>query len=367
MHLGVASVEAIKQVPGTIKIWTPSDDEEPADTRRVPLSPNMTLQEFFEVWFVPIVLAGRNRDDDTLVSYRESIAWWVKFTHDPPLCQIDEYTIATFQGELPKATYKRGATGPDRLLAKYTVCKHLKQIRAVLYRTGPTTDPKREAKELLSKAPCISVAMPKRSKPKPVFDLADAPAMLAAAAHERMRLPKIRGLKYSPMKFWRGLVLTLFYTGLRIGTVKQLEFSMIQRRRDGYWLEVPGEIVDKTEKPLEKFLHPCAVDAIDALRTDRQLIFPWPHNARHLATCHDRLQEIAGMTGKRLSPHAWRRTHGREMGKLGAFHGLKVAQRTLDHEDDRTTSSFYCDLEAELIAKLPYLAPKRVEKQTLLF
>ncbi len=41
------------------------------------------------------------------------------------------------------------------------------------------------------------------------------------------------------------------------------------------------------------------------------------------------------------------------MAKLGAMYGRRIAQHTLDHEDERTTSEFYVDIEAELILQLP--------------
>jgi integrase len=319
------------------------------------LSAGMRLSEFFAAWFLVIVLEGEGSHAGTVTSYRESIAWWVRLTGDPPIDEIDEYTVSKFKTALREATYRRGKSGPERSLGKYTINKHFKQIRAVLRRAGPTLDPAKPGKRLVDEVPHIGVVAPKRPTPKRPFAIEDCCRIVIAT--NRMPSTRYRGLwQVTPRDWWHAFVVVLFYTGLRSGTVLKLAYSMLDAREDGHWLVIPGSIVDKTEKPLEKFLHPAAVHAVDRIRTSAGLMFPWPHWRRHIKDRHDYLQQLAGIEeAKWLSPHAWRRTHSNEMNKLGAEFGRKVAQRTLDHEDERTTSGFYTDIEALLISRLPLI------------
>jgi integrase len=195
----------------------------------------------------------------------------------------------------------------------------------------------------------VRVEKPKQQAPKRCYTLGEAKAMIVATlSMPAPRSPQPRAI--APHRWWRAFLLVLFYTGLRIGTVLKLRRSMIERRGDQTWLVIPGEIT-KTGKALEKFLHPTAAKAIDQLGAG-ELIFPWRYWKRHLNNRHELLQRIAGISHK-LSLHAWRRTHGTEMAKIGAAYGRRIAQQTLDHEDEETTSEFYVNIEAELIAKLP--------------
>lgn len=338
--------------PHILKLWTPDTAASQAGDR---LSPQTSLAEFFERWFVPVVLTGeRNTAAATLGSYRESVAYWVRTTGDPPLAKIDEYTIAKFQEGLRAATYKRGPYGAEKPLAAYTIAKHLKQIRAVLHRTGPTVDQARPAKGLLAASPHVRVSQP-RSKVKPRFSIDHARRIVAATS--ALEWPRKRGERPAPTTpaadWWKALILTLYYTGLRIGTVLQLERNMVEERDGATWLNVPGAIVNKTHKGQDKFLHPLALKALNRLET-AGLLLPWPWGYEVLARHNNNLQAQAGIpTARRLSPHAWRRTHGSEMARAGSMLGIHTAQASLDHADAKTTSSFYVDLEPEMIGRLP--------------
>lgn len=338
----------------SLRLYDASDlpPDSPDDIATGGLSPQMTLSEFFQTWFLPIVLASEGRDAATITSYRESIGWWHKLTSDPPLEQIDEYTVAAFKRGLREATYRRGKCGKLRQLGAFTISKHLRQVRTVLKRIGPTINPERPGKSLVAEVPHLRVEKPRKGAPKRPFTIGEAKRIIAATP----LLPTPRyphGREIMPSRWWRAFCLVLFYTGLRVGTVLKLKRSMIEVGEDGKaWLQIPGSIT-KTGKPVRKFLHPVAAKVIHSLGHGEQ-IFPWKYWRRHLANRHKRLQQLAGFPRERmLSPHAWRRTHATEMAKLGAMYGRKIAQHTLDHEDEETTSTFYVDIEAELIAQLP--------------
>lgn len=100
-------------------------------------------------------------------------------------------------------------------------------------------------------------------------------------------------------RWWFALLHVLYFTGIRVGTALQLKWDMLDLRSDGAWLLIPGRIVDKTHKPLQKFLHPAALAAIQAIRTSEPRILAWPHHECYLANRHDKLQLLAGIRADR--------------------------------------------------------------------
>lgn len=352
-----------------LKAYHPDEDDGPLETDDgLEISDANTVREFFDRWFRPHVLDEASQGTVTL--YMDSLKYWELHTDNPQLAFITSATMIEWKRRMrEEATYRRGKTSPEVRLKPYTIAKHLKNIRTILHRTGPERDPNRPTAGLLDKAPHLRISVPTASRPKSPFEIETARRIIQATAS----MPGTRRLPASATRrFWYALIVVLYYTGLRLGTVLKLEFSMVERRRDGNWLAVPARIVEKTSKPVDKFLHPEALAAIQLMRgiakPGAKLIFAWPHWKRHLNNRHDYLQRLARIAKEdRLSPHAWRRTHGTEMGRLGAKRGLKVAQQALDHADDRTTSSFYVELEPELIAMLPTLGPPPFDPQLRLF
>jgi integrase len=358
------------------RIWSPDGDFSPGDGKS--LSPDIRLSQFFERWFLPIVLVGRHASAATIVSYRESLAYWISFTGDPPLEEIDEFVAVEFTSRLHEANYKRGPAGAPKPMKAFTQAKHLRQIRAVLYRTGPTTDAKRQAKELLPRAPMVEIVQVQKSRPKVPFSLEEARGIAAAASRVEAWAPQrgdVTPPAAPPGLWWAAMIAALYYTGLRSGTLLLIRWRMLVVRRDGAWLSLPEEVVPKTHKSREKFLHPSAHSALLAMKASMEskpstLIFDWQRSYSHFVDCHERLQKLAGIPpiettprDKWLSPQAWRRTHAKQMGRLGIKSAAAIAQTTLDHADSATTEQFYCDMEPDFIRLLPPL----VEPQRRLF
>lgn len=336
------------------RIWMPSDEESEFSG----ISPGMTLRQFFEEWFAPIVLVGdRDSAEGTLTIYRNAIDWWERLTGDPPIGSIDEFTIATFKQAMRGATYKRSPLGRSYPLSRQTQHKHLRQIRAILYRLGPTTDPNRPAKGVLPAAPHITVGRAEKCTPKRPFEIDLARRLYASAVD--LRWGRSRGGVVTPETTcclaMRAFCSLLYYTGIRSGTALGLEWSHVRIEGREVWLDIPSELVHKTHKGISKFVHRALLRDLQRARCGSRLI-PWPYSYTHLDDQHDRLQELAGVPEPlRLSPQAWRRTHGTEMAKVGAEAAMKVAQHALDHGDEATTRQFYVSIEPTFIKKLPPL------------
>ena len=316
--------------------------------RRSTLSPSSTLREFFDGWFRPIVLAGdTNAKPATVVEYLSSVAWWETLTGNPPLSAVDAFTLAELKTGLRSATWRRGSNSPARALAPHTIAKHLKQLRAILLRTGPTVDRSLPSAGLLDAAPYMRVATPKRQTPRPAFTLDECRAVVAAAC----RLAH-------PVERWRWVarLSVLFYTGLRIGSTNALSPANVVERDGRQWLVVEGAEI-KTGNAVAVPLHAEALKALGAAATAAgsgsgrffEVVHP-----RTLARRHDALQVDAGIS-KPLGFHAWRRCHAEQMVALGAASGELAAQVALDHANGSTTRQFYANSRALLVDRLPKL------------
>lgn len=315
--------------------------------RRSTLSPSSTLREFFDGWFRPIVLAGdTNAKPATVVEYLSSVAWWETLTGNPPLSAVDAFTLAELKTGLRAATWRRGPNSPARALKPHTIAKHLKQLRAILLRTGPTVDRSLPSAGLLDAAPYMRVSTPKRQTPRPALTVDECRAIVAAAGRLLHPVERCR---------WIARLSVLFYTGLRIGSTNGLSPANLHDRDGRKWLVVEGADV-KTGNALAVPLHGEALRALDAVAAAGLVggrYFAAVH-PRTLARQHDALQVDAGLS-KPLGFHAWRRCHAEQMVAIGAASGELVAQVALDHSSASTTRQFYANARLLLIDRLPKL------------
>jgi integrase len=344
--------------PLQLKLFVPGESNPESG-----FSPKMRLSQFFYNWFLPIILEAEQADEGTIKLYVDALSYWIAITGDPPLEEIDDELIAEFKKLLPSATYQRGPLAPTRKLVDGTIKKHLRSIRAILYRCGPPTDPKRKlTKKLLPEVPHIQVGKPSMQR-KASFELSIARAIIEATYYipQTRRRRKLSLIRLGQLL--RAIIFALYYIGERSSSIFALDWRWVEYRADGPWINIPAEAVDKTEKPLEKALHADALAAFEELRTGGNQIIPWPHSYSHFSEMHDLLQKLAGVPEQRLlSPHAWRRTHGRQIGLLGAQFALDMAQRGLNHSSPEITEQHYASFDAEFTRRLPSI---RIDPKSL--
>lgn len=331
------------------------------------LSAQMSLRDFFRIWFLPIVLRGEKRNAEaTIKLFEDSLEWWERITGDPPLRLIDDYTLASFHEGLQKATFRRGKLGRDKPLSAYTILRHLKHVQQLLERAGPQLDPRKKSKELVGILPRYRLSKP-AAKPKPHFSIDEAKKVVAASL--QLTVAMVPG--YSTPLYFRGLFGLAFVSGYRVGTLMDLEWPWFVERADGWWIEAPAEAVPKTGKWKDVALPGWLADALLAMPRLSRRIFPWGCHEDHLDKVHYRLQKLAHIrpNAPLLGWNAWRRTHATQMASLGAGFALSISQRALDHGDARTTSGHYVDVENLLRRQLPPLwdGPPIPDRQQRLF
>ncbi|GAG14259.1 unnamed protein product, partial [marine sediment metagenome] len=164
-----------------------------------------------------------------------------------------------------------------------------------------------------------------------------------------MEVPKIPGVK--PPAWWRALLLVAFNTTLRIGTL----FSM--RMEDIDWqqnrLVLPAERM-KSQRPQIVYLNRAAITVLRSIRTNRELVFPWPQsNRRDFYTYLHRLETAAGIPKKdQFAMHVIRKT------TASLIYGISpaAAQFALGHTTNDVTRKHYVDggdLVARALDQLP--------------
>ena len=357
-----------------LRVWAPGD--EPA-APSVAIGPNvgdglhseMTLREFFERWYVPNVMHRQKRcSEETIALYRQSIGHWVRLTSDPPIGQIDEETLYDrFAEGLRQSTYRRGLSGRPRLLSEQTAVKHQRHVRAVYFRCGPKTDPKRPSKGLVEEIQHLVIASPAAARVKPKFSVEQARKVFAAC--DEMTAFGARGGSTRGRKGdggpdadhrWRAFIACCYYGGQRFEAMESLRWSMLVYQDGSPFFEIPAECVKGRKAGVTKYVHPHAHELLRRLPHDDAdgLIFPWlsRHSHTHLLNRHYWLQERAG-TRTEIDLHGWRRTHDTEMYRLGLGEALELARRAACHSDARTTRTHYVEVEPPVIDLLPPLDP----------
>jgi integrase len=339
-----------------------------------------TLSQFFQTWYLPVVLIGENQSGPSAVKpYREALRRWEAATQHAPLARIDPLLIASVKAALRVATYSRGPGKAVRNVRPATITKWQACLRFILARLGPTNpwEPDKACAGILPMSPSLVVDdLPKElDRVKPSFDLAQAARVMSACHSITGRITRRRAGRRStipvpgapPMsgewfRAWFGL---LFYTGLRADKT-----ALALRRRhchlvDGaWWLKVPGELVPKTEKAIRLPIHPCLQRLIEeSHRRDfasiepETFLCPWPMGYRHLSSLGSWIAAKAGVDP--LRPHAWRRTFGALVADP-TKRRLDVAAAALDHASATTTAASYVAIEtvrAREILALPDLWP----------
>ncbi len=310
-------------------------DHEPDET--VELTADVTLCEFFARWVAPVCLvtaARRNLDQ-----YRQTLKLWRACTGDPPLRKIDDYTCAAFLRALV-----------DRQLAANTIRKHCVCVQFCLDRAAPRGRHNRQGRNLIREAPYLEKPLLVRRDVADNFLLPEIAALLTACAS--LAAPRlIAGIDAAD--WWRGLFLTAYNTGLRIGTLLKLRWDWIHADDSGTWFVIPPEAL-KIRRGLRVPLNTAARRALEYVRDDRPaeaLVFAWPATQTWL---HCRMQQLHALaktaTNRRLGFHAFRKACATELGRYHATaagmllgHG---ANMTRDHYQNRV-------ILAEALEQLP--------------
>ena len=301
----------------------------------LPVTAAMTLTRFYSEHYKPQCLFDAK--PETCMVYEASLCRWKYFTGDPPLNKITSQTVATFRDCLGKL---RGKSPSDLEASPNTVRSKMRCIQTLLDKTGPPGRRNRDALGLIQVVPWARAPKYKHTPRTTVTEQQLSDVYLAAVC---MDLPRIDGFK--PSKWWRALLVTAYYTAFRRGTLFSLRMKDIDW--DNRMIVVPGERM-KAGRVHAVPLVDAVVDHLLAIRTDRQLVFPWPHCMRHFHTCFHRLQTAAGILRKdHFGLHALRRTAATALFE----HNPGAARLLLGHQSDIITQEHYVGRQSEIVRR----------------
>jgi integrase len=344
-----------------LALWRPEEDE-PA----LAVSPeDWTLRNFLDDWFRPNYLDVKGRG--AYGDYASAVEWWEAVTDNPRLAIVSQ----TAAGAAVKGLRVAVSPRTKKPLAGQYQVKIITHWRVLFAHAGPRYGRKGAYAGLLPEAPWFDLPACKRA-PKQAWDYAEA-RRIAAAAGAMVR-PVLPGV--APGDWWRLLLGTLYYFGLRDGQALELRLGQLRTGRDGWVLEVNE--VQKTGKQLIRRCPRQWLEAVQAVHgpgpwlADSPLL-PWPlasrgatrqladktkastlvrwhgspamsRRARKLARPQNTLQDLAGLPLERhFEIHAWRRLHVRLRTESGAAEAIAAGSGAAQHTDAAVTRNHYYD------------------------
>jgi len=314
------------------------------------LSGALTLREFADRYYKPVHLVMADSRPKNYVSIEESVAYWVRFTGDPRLDEINIYHARDFVVGLKGLPGRKYPT-----MANNTVRKHCGAIQTILDLCGRSTRENRGGLGLLDDVPYI----PRPPKQKPsaegCYTLEELVRLIENAdAAEQPR--KIHGRPINTAVYYRRIYALIFNTGIRIGGV----LASTWRNFHGDHLILPARVAVKGHEDKRVELNEQAREVIEAMRGyDAERIFPWPYqdtSRRNLYTRgHDLIRACLPENRRKFFAfHALRRLHNNE---LAGINGL-ACMKSLGHSSGRTTVDHYTSTKIviDAVAKLPKVA-----------
>ncbi len=132
------------------------------------------------------------------------------------------------------------------------------------------------------------------------------------AACDAARYPA--GLPYPAADWWRGLLVTAYMTGWRVGALLALGREDVDLDAGTAFSRAED---NKGKRDVKTPLHPIVVEHLRRLPAFEPVFFPWPHGGRQLYEQFERIQRAAN-----VKPEAGRRRY--------TFHDLRRAFATLN-------------------------------------
>lgn len=322
------------------------------------LSPRMTLGEFSGAYYVPHVLAGKDRSPRTLDEIATSLKYWAELTSDPPLALIDDAWVELFKTRLAAPIVRRVGTLRKRIvLAPQTVRKHCAQLAPILRATGPKRPWNKRGAGVLDDPP--EIELPAAGDPRPV----DAPNLDALDAIYRAcdaaDVPRLSWI--DAPTWWRALLVCCYETALRIGSLIYVDRSWIRGDHRGLSLYVPRSRYKGRRRGKVFPVNDVAAAWFDVLIAAQRRagvldgtphgdrLFRWPHDPHAGGDPREHNDDFSYLQATRRKIfaragvsiaggfHALRRSHATHR----AVVDLSAAQRALGHERGRTTAQHY--------------------------
>ena len=334
----------------TVRVFRPDPDAPSTSPPATPLrlTPRLTLTEFFRLFAWPERI-GVDAKPATLRGYESTLRFWDASTGGPPLCRIREARdVPQFWAYLRARPGHHGAptVSPNTLRA------HGRNLRHLFRLAGPRMRCEDSATihGLFGRCrrpiggqvivgdhrlpPRVKLPRARHKAPDDYFELAEMSAWIEAC--RSATVPVIPGVP--PPLWWEALIVYVYNTGLRIGAALAVKYAWHRRDEGGrLWVEIPA-CVNKGDQPERFYVNHAAEQAMEAIRTERAAVFPWPHCIRHLHTVRAKLLARAGIPAQRRRGfHALRKSCADQTAEVR----MDVAQKQLGHAAIAMTRDHY--------------------------
>ncbi|MGV3605247.1 MAG: hypothetical protein ACO1RA_02490 [Planctomycetaceae bacterium] len=328
---------AIAYAPASFRLIASEDDiSEPVVAPRNPDEPHpeMTLAEFYENYVEKHVIIHAKKS--TKAEYRRSLKFWRKLVGQPQLCEITRNSCSTFVSGLAATVVKKGTTMCDE-----TVHKHCRNIQMILDRTGPIQERGlygRLNAEILDRVPVLLKPTLLGSEVEDCFTMQELETLLqschAAITPNCEKVPNA--------EWWQALFIVIYNTCLRIGSVRNIHYDKIVKDQYGYWVTLRR--TENKKKAQLVYLNAHAMEAINRIRTNRKVVFDWPHVESWLHAQRRRICALHLPESRQFGFHAIRKLAMNELGEINSL-AVKMAANhserdvTKDHYMHRSTLS----------------------------
>lgn len=265
------------------------------------LSDQMTLSKFYEEWYLQIISKRNRQSEKTVREINTAMKYWIMYTGDPTLAEINNFTIDKFAAGLYQTKKKNGGTLSDQ-----TVKKHLGAIAAVMAYAGPKNNQYKRATGLMTELPEFPTIVKRADVNGRTPTMREFEKILAACkAATRPILPDI-----TPAEWFESAYLFLYATGIRLGDLLNCRWSYIRKIQDVHALVIPSEH-EKTHRerivPLNK-LAESVLQRMPRLGAE-ELIFQWDTANANKGIIRERrrIADAAGLKPVLCTFHAIRR------------------------------------------------------------
>lgn len=315
------------------------------------LSTRMTLSEFYAAFYAPVVEVSRGNSLDTRQQNRAAVRLWQRYTGDPPLAEIDQFTCAAFvSGLLENA----------KIESRTTVAKHAAAVQKVLRYAGPPSGRDWRACSLLERVPYIERPPTEQVRCQEPFTLAELERLVTST--HLLRLPA--DLSVSAATYWRALFMLLYNSGMRIQETMRLEWSDVA----GHQLKIRSRTRKGGRRGHTVELTDSARQALDWLAgIDPVRVFPWPRSWASKSSLFKefgRYRELLLPVQRRaIGFHGFRRLHNVELARINE----RACAAALGHGAAVNARSYVSrDLVREAVSKLKQPRTS-ADRQLLLF
>jgi integrase len=283
--------------------------------------------------------------------YREQLKkTWAAFRKEYEECVLAGKSVRTSEEALAALGHFERIVKPAKVatITTYTVADFIKARRQERgHKPGTTLSPATVNKDLRHLKAALNVAVDWGMLPHlPKFPMEREPKKLPTyvppehffalyAACEHARLP--RDQAYPAAEWWRGLFITAYMTGWRIGALLALKRAEVDLK-DGTALSRHGD--NKGKRDVAVVLAPIVLEHLRRLPGFGPCYFPWHYRKERLFIEFARIQEKAGVKplGKeRYGFHDLRRAFATmNADKLTA----DALQALMQHKDYQTTQRY---------------------------